>query len=150
MKNIVWGGVVLLCVAAPARAGDIADAARRTIAAANEGWLPALKQQDAAAVAEPYSDDGVFVTPDGAVVVGPAGVEAMMRSRFAAVRVLDGVLVQDGIRMEGPLIYEWGHVGLDVQKADGTKATSRGRYLTVWKQSPDGRWRIWRNLSLTD
>ncbi len=150
MRDVVWSIVILLCAGIPVHASDVPADARQAISAANTAWIPALKQEDAAAVAEPYGDGAVFVAPDGQTVVGPRGVEQMMRARFAAVRVLDGSITQDGLVMQGTLVYEWGHATLQIQKPDGSRASSAGRYLTVWKKSADGRWRIWRNLSLGD
>lgn len=157
MKNIIWGGALFLCAVvsvvvtktATATAEVPADA-RRAIQAANDAWIPAIERQDPKAVSEAYADDGVFVTPGGETVVGPSGVETLMRGRFAASHVVDGKIAQDGIRMEGTLIYEWGHADLQVVGRDGTKTASHGRYLTVWKRGAGGKWRIWRNLSLVD
>lgn len=150
MRNIVWGGVLVLGVAIALGATDVPPGARRDIKAANDAWIPALQRQDAAALAEPYADDSVFVTATGASASGRDGIERLMRDRFAAGRVVDGTLTQDGVRMEGALVYEWGHARLTVAGANGATSTSRGRYVTVWKRGADGRWRIWRNLSLPD
>lgn len=91
----------------------------------------------------------MFVGADGRTFTGAAGVEALMRERFKAAHVRGGTITQDGVRMEGALVYEWGHAAIDVESSRGT-ASSRGRYVTVWKRAADGRWRIWRNLSLPE
>jgi uncharacterized protein (TIGR02246 family) len=137
-------------LATPARAADVPGDARQTIAAANDAWLPAMKQQDAAAIVEPYADKGVFVTATGQIATGRDGIGRLMRERFAAGRVVDGMLQQDGIRMEGSLIYEWGHADIEIDRPGGGRAKSSGRYLTVWKRSGTGKWEIIRNLSLAD
>ncbi len=149
MKNIVWTGVLLLCVALPLRASDVPSDARREIKAANDAWIPALERQDAAAAAEPYADDAVFITAGGQTIVGRAGVEKLTRDRFTAGRVVGGTIVQDGLTMQGPFVFEWGHADLQLVK-DGTKTQSHGRYLTVWRRDGSGRWRISRNLSFAD
>lgn len=160
MKNVVRTGALLLSAVLPlamaaqntraAPPGDVPADARREIDAANEAWIPALERQDAAAVAEPYSDDAVFVTPAGESVIGRAGVEKITRTRFGVSRVVGGTIEQDGLVMQGSLVYEWGHATLQVEQRDRTRAESRGRYVTVWKRVPSGHWRIWRNLSLVD
>jgi len=131
-------------------ADDIPAEARQTIATANADWLPAMKRQDAAAVAAPYANDGLFVAATGQTAVGPEGVARLMRERFAATRVIDGSLVQDGLRLEGTMIYEWGHADLRLARPSGGEVASSGRYLTVWKRGTNGRWMIIRNLSLGD
>jgi uncharacterized protein (TIGR02246 family) len=130
---------------------EVPPAARRTIADANAAWLRATKQEDASAMAEPYADDGVFVTATGEVVRGRAAIEQLMRDRFAKTgRVVDGRIVEDGLKRAGSMIYEWGHVELQFAR-DGSKPVGlKGRYLTVWAADATGHWRIVRNLSLPD
>ena len=124
--------------------------ARSTIAAANGDWVSALKRRDAAAIAAPYADDGIFVTAEGFVVKGRDGVAQLMRSRLDQMgSVVSGTIVQDGLTKQGSLIYEWGHADVEYSR-DGRTQHSRGRYLTVWQQGPAGKWQIARNLSLPE
>ncbi len=147
--SIAWMLFAVLTIGSPQEGAVPADA-RTTIAAANAAWLPALKAQDDAAIAEPYADAGIFVAPTGAVVKGRDGVRQLMRERFAQTgRVTGGQLVQDGMTRQGPFIYEWGHATLEIER-QGTPSQSRGRYLTVWQKNAAGRWEIVRNLSLPD
>jgi uncharacterized protein (TIGR02246 family) len=149
VKNIIWRSLIGVCLLATVLgASDVPDDARRTIKAANDAWLPALKQENAVAIAEPYADDGVFVSATGQVATGRAAIQDLMKARFAAGRVMSGSLEQDGIRKEGSLIYEWGHAETEVQTPDGKLVKGAGRYLTVWKANTAGRWQIIRNLSL--
>jgi uncharacterized protein (TIGR02246 family) len=137
-------------VPAQTTSDSIPPAARREIEAANKEWLPAMEARDAAAIAKPYADDGVFVAANGAVAKGRPAIEQLMRQRFESMgKVVRGVLVQDGLTRQGTLIYEWGHGTLEIAAADGA-TRSTGRYLTVWQASSDGHWRIVRNLSLPE
>lgn len=125
--------------------------ARATIAAANAEWLPALKVGDAAKIAAPYADDGIFITANGVSVKGREAVAQLMRDRSAQMgKVLGGELVQDGMTRQGSVIYEWGHATVQLLREGAAPARSSGRYLTVWRQGPAGRWEIVRNLSLPD
>jgi uncharacterized protein (TIGR02246 family) len=133
------------------RPSSVPPAARRTIAEANAAWLRASKQEDAAAMAEPYADDGVFVTATGEVVRGRAAIAQLMRERFAKEgHAIDGKIVQDGLMRAGGMIYEWGHVELQLARDASKPVGLKGRYLTVWAVDDAGRWRIVRNLSLPD
>jgi uncharacterized protein (TIGR02246 family) len=139
---------VLPALAGPAFAADaIPPDARAAIAAANTDWINAMKARDAARIVEPYADDGVFVLTDGAVVSGKAAILAMEEERLASGSVLvGGALADDGSALADGDVYEWGHGDLSFRKADGQTVTSGGRFLTVWRKSADGRWRIIRNL----
>src|SRR6266516_1094649 len=141
----------LMCADQRRRDDAVADprAARQAIERANADWLDAMKREDADAIAAPYDDAGVFVTATGRSVVGPLAIAALMRERFAQEgRVVDGDIVQDGLTQVGSQIYEWGHVDLRLQRGAERPTQVKGRYLTVWNQDADGRWKILRNLSL--
>lgn len=143
--------VLTLSALAPAvqtSSSSVPPVARAEIETANKEWLPAMEARDAAAIAKPYADDGVFVAATGAIAKGRPAIEQMMRERFETMgKVIRGSLEQDGLTRQGTLIYEWGHATLEIA-GPGGNSRSTGRYLTVWQASPDGHWRIVRNLSL--
>lgn len=139
-------------VAAPIQPGAeaIPRAAREAIESANKEWVPAMQRRDAAAIGAAYADDAVFVAANGVVANGRHAIEQLMRDRFEAMgRVVGGSIVQEGLRRQGSLIYEWGHGTVDMAHGGGV-TRSTGRYLTVWQASAQGRWRIVRNLSLPE
>lgn len=125
--------------------------AKGDIDAANEGWIPALRKHDAAAIASAYADEGLFIARDGSVVRGRDAVATMYEARFPQMReILDGAIVQDGITAVSPtMIYEWGHAWLELAPATAGQAPVRsgGTYLTVWQRAGDGHWRITRNIA---
>lgn len=142
--------IVLLSLALAASAAIPADA-RRAIDAANRAWLPAMQQQNAAAIAEVYADDGLFVAATGDTARGRPAIEQLMRDRFARMgKVVTGTLIQDGLTAAGTQIYEWGHADLEIVPPGKPASHFRGRYLTVWQRDGSGRWRIVRNLSLPE
>ena len=127
----------------------VSSAALETINRANADWLRAMKVEDTVAIAEPFDETGVFVTAAGQSVVGPRAIAALMRDRFAQEgRVVNGEIVQDGVMQVGSMVYEWGHVDIQLQGSGASSTRTTGRYLTVWASGTDGRWRIIRNLSL--
>jgi uncharacterized protein (TIGR02246 family) len=130
---------------------DVIASARADIDAANNGWVPALQQHDAEAIAGAYADDGLFITRDGRVIHGRAAITDMYAARFPQMgKVVDGAVVQDGITaVSNSLIYEWGHAWLALEAAEPGKPPVRsgGSYLTVWQRSADGHWRITRNIA---
>lgn len=146
-------GAALLVVAmmGVGQGAQVPADARAAIAAANADWIPAMKRQDAAAVAAPYAEDGVFVNASGVVVTGRDAVAQLMRDRFTQMgHVVDGRIVQDGLTRQGTLIYEWGHADLTISRDGAPPQRSTGRYLTVWQKGAAGKWQIVRNLSLPE
>ena len=144
-------GMLLLAAAIaapePRCAALVADA-HPTIEHANSDWVRALKAGDAAAIAEAYADDGVFVLQDGSTVKGRAAVQQLYDGQAkAAASILDGGIETKGTACSADgLIYEWGEGGLRLKGADGREQSRGGPYLTVWKRI-DGRWKIIRNLA---
>ena len=128
---------------------DLLAEARPAIEAANADWVPAMKRKDAKAIASAYAVDGVLVVPSGKAIQGRDAVEKFYGERMqAGFRFVSGGIVQDGVVLAaGPLIYEWGHAEIEVER-DGKMARSAGNYLTVWKRSPGGAWQISRNLAM--
>jgi len=143
--------LVLQTSPAPAAAADAVPAdARAAIARANKDWLPAMRRQDAKAIAEVYAEEGVFVLPNGDSVKGRAAIEQLMRDRFSHTGpVIGGTLEQDNLVAAGSMIYEWGHAEIEIGgRANLSASRVTARYLTVWQRDASGRWRIIRNLSL--
>ena len=140
--------LLALPLAAAASPADLA-AARPVIARANADWLPAMRAGDAERIAEPYSEDGVFVLPNGQTVVGRRAIADLYRKSLSGGRkVLSGDIRQDGLaEAAGGLILEWGHASTTSVDAAGKRATGAGPYMTVWKKGADGRWAIVRNLT---
>ncbi|MDE3154323.1 MAG: nuclear transport factor 2 family protein [Acidobacteriota bacterium] len=139
-----------MLMAAGRPAARVPEAARQTIEHANAAWVAAMKGHgDMTAVSGGFAPDALFITPDGQIVRGGDAIVRFMKERLArsgpAVR---GGLVQDGIRREGSLVYEWGHVTLEFPPRDGKPVKMTGRYLTVWARDAAGHWQITRNLSL--
>ncbi len=141
----------LMCADARSRDGkaSVPSEARRTIERANAEWLDAMKSEDAAAIAKPFDDRSVFVSSTGESVTGRAAITMLMKERFAKEgHLVDGEIVQDGLTSVGSMIYEWGHVDLQLQRAGASPTTVKGRYMTVWSADTSGHWTILRNLSL--
>lgn len=129
----------------------ILASARADIEAANEAWLPGLRNRDAGSITAAYEDEGLFIAPDGAVTRGRAAITNMYAARFPSMReILGGDVVQEGMAVGAPdLIYEWGHAWVEMapEKEGGATAKRGGKYLTAWHRGADGHWRITRNLA---
>jgi len=126
---------------------DIASAAP-VIDRVDRDWLAAMKAKDADRLAEAYAPDALFILPTGETLAGTAAIADFCRKRVARIgQVLDGGIHRDGLAQGADgLLYEWGHGGSTTVDAAGHKATSGGPYLTVWKKTADGSWKIVRNL----
>jgi uncharacterized protein (TIGR02246 family) len=147
MASILAVGFILFAAAAQAEgAADIIAKAKPAIEKASSDWLPAIQKEDAKTLVEAYAVNGIFVTSTGQSVIGKQAIEQVYKDRFAKAKILDGKIIEDGITVQGALIYQWGHADITAQ-ANGTTSQHAGYYLTVWQRSSSGVWQIIRNLT---
>jgi uncharacterized protein (TIGR02246 family) len=146
---LLAAGVLLACIVAgpvAARSGDakLESAVRK----ANSEWAAAMKTGDAAVIAAPYADRGVFVAIDGTCIQGRDEVEKMYRERFKQAGFASSTKIETKkLVVDGDLAYESGYAEIGVVR-DGKTAVRGGRYLTVWQRQADGEWKIYRNVVL--
>ena len=140
---------LLIALAAPAGAADpVVASASPDIDRANAEWSSAIRAGDAATMAAPYAEDGLFVLPDGKVVTGRKAVEALYTASLSRpLRIVEAGGESAGrVASDADDVYEWGEAWLRVRAADGTLARRGGRYLTVWHRY-GGHWMITRNIA---
>jgi ketosteroid isomerase-like protein len=95
----------------------------------NSEFEVAMKKADISMIAEPYTEDAVFVTTDGTALKGRAQIEQLYRQRFAkSGPALEAKIESDELMLDGDLAYERGR-GL---------LARMGRSGVFWKQTPSG------------
>jgi uncharacterized protein (TIGR02246 family) len=116
---------------------------------ANSEFLTASKSGDAATIAAPYADNGVFVLPDGSCIQGRTEIEKMCRTSFEKAGPPSSIkLDSKNVVVDGNLAYEMGSAEVSGIK-EGKLVTRTSRYLTIWQRQPDGEWKIVRNIVLS-
>lgn len=120
----------------------------RAVEKANSEFIVAMKTGDAATIAAPYTEDGSFITIDGACVQGRTEIEKMYRDRLARAGVVRSVKINSKkLVVDNDLAYESGYGEIGVLK-DGKLSINGGRFLTVWQRQTNGDWKILRNVVL--
>jgi uncharacterized protein (TIGR02246 family) len=115
--------------------------ARDAITALTEQFEAASRRQDAAAMAELYTEDGQFFPLGSDVVTGRQAIQAAYQS------LLD--LGAKAIRLENDEVEDFGDtavaVGRYTLEGDGGHVLDRGHYISVLKQE-GGQWRYHRDI----
>ena len=139
---------LLITLATPAGVDPVVISASPDIERANSEWAIAIRSGDAATMAAPYAEDGLFIGPDGKVVQGRKAVEALYAAALKAPsRVVDARVESAGrVAADPDDVYEWGMAWVRIRAADGKLVRRGGRYLTVWHRYP-GHWMITRNIA---
>ena len=121
----------------------------QAIQKANSEFLTATKSGDAATIAAPYADNGVFLLPDGSCIRGRTEIEKMYRTGFEkAGPPASTKLDSKNVVVDGDLAYEMGGAEVSGMK-EGKLVTRTSRYLTVWQRQTNGEWKIVRNIVLS-
>lgn len=131
-----------------AAALDPVASAAPAIDRANSAWIADLKAGNAAGLAEAYTDDALFILPDGKTITGRKAVQDMYAAGAGSrANILGGEIHSISRTAAGPdLVFESGQGSVRLRGADGVEKTRGGPFLTVWHRERDGQWRIIRNL----
>jgi len=130
------------CPAVRLSSADIA--ALRT---AEQALVEAFEASDPTAWVDSYTDDAIFVAPGGAAIEGRAALLAYARQMtpLSSARIV--AQTTDG---EGDMAATLGSASRVNGPRNSGGATSRVRFLIVWRREGDGRWRIARELLNAD
>jgi uncharacterized protein (TIGR02246 family) len=100
-----------------------------------------VAQQDAAALASLYSEDGRFLPPHMEPCEGPSAIQAAMQQLLdMGVRSLD--IDPLDVREAGDLTIEYGRYTLGIEPAGVEPVTDVGKYIVVHEAQDDGSTRI--------
>jgi uncharacterized protein (TIGR02246 family) len=118
-----------------------ADKLRKEIAAANEKFMAAVGQQDAAALAALYTKGGQLLPPNSDFVTGREAIQGVWQA------VMDmGILRAE---MEIVEVEDHGKTAIEVSRytlyAEGDVVADKGKYIVVWKKK-GGAWKLHRDI----
>lgn len=136
-----------LCVVTACRPNDRSDAeAVAAIAAAREAFWAAHGQGNAQALADLVTEDAILFAPGAEAIEGRDAIRAAAEGMFAALTVTDLRIESTDLQVHRPLAYELATYSETLTPKGGQPSPARGRYLIVWRQGADGRWRVHRNM----
>jgi uncharacterized protein (TIGR02246 family) len=100
-----------------------------------------VADQDAAALADLYADDGRFLPPGMEPCEGRAAIETAMQGLLdMGVRSLD--IEPLDVREEGELTIEYGRYALGIEPPGAEGMTDVGKYVVVHESQDDGSTKI--------
>jgi uncharacterized protein (TIGR02246 family) len=146
--------VAILCVlgvacAQPDDAPSPSDA-NAGIDSLNARIVRAYREHDPQRYASLYTDSAVFQWPAVDDVRGRAGMAAMARGNWAALREMDLRLTVSTRRIAGHHATEIGAFEQSYRDSTGARSTEFGRYASVLVRQPDGSWLMDRFIGFSD
>jgi ketosteroid isomerase-like protein len=102
-------------------------------------------------VATVYTDDATIL-PFGlrGTIQGHVAIADYWRNLLANTHFLELELTPMDISTSGDLAYEIGTNRVKMQTGEAAPVLVTGRYLAVWRQGPDAKWRIQTESSIPD
>jgi ketosteroid isomerase-like protein len=95
-----------------------------------------------------WTSDARVILPGQPVLVGTEAIRQMV----AGSRAIPGFRISwtpdsAAVSPNGDFGYTWGTNQITAPDSAGTIRTMKGRYITVWRKEPDGRWRCSVDIS---
>jgi ketosteroid isomerase-like protein len=151
MKRVA---VLIALASLPLAACDRGTTTDAPTAAAPSGELDAVKAADAAlqeAVAAKdlgkimvhYADQAVLLPAAKPQIRGKAAITEEWELILAIPKLENmSTLTGAAVSSSGDLAYTMGSYRSQMTGEDGTMVTEPGKWVSVWKKQPDGKWRI--------
>ena len=115
------------------------------ISRVNQDFMSGIANQDAAAIADVYTEDGQVLPPNGETGVGKANIQEIMQGFFDS-----GIR---GLKLESIEIESYGDNAYEVGKytlfAEGELEVDKGKYNVIWKKV-GGEWKYYRDIFNSD
>ena len=121
--------------------------ARVAMDAGNQAWIDGIKAGDIKRVAATYTEDAVDCGRTGECIRGRLQIERHMTTQLESLgRARSAAVKTWGSTEQGSFVYEWGQA--EATYSGGKRLVER--YLTAWREQPDGTWKIFRNMVIPD
>jgi purine nucleosidase len=105
-------------------------------------WVKDLRTKQLDQIANLYTEDAVFMQPDGQRVIGRAAIRELCKNIMAAF-TSDITLNSTRNEISGNLAYESGAFSESLTStSDGKKIQLTGAYVMMFKRQPNGQWLI--------
>lgn len=118
-----------------------------TVAGANDSFVRDLEAGDAVAASMQFADDALFIRPHNVIVRGRSAILSMFRDRLEHAKYVGGRCSTRSLESDGTTAWETGTCTYTTV-VQGSRKTSTGHFVTVWKRGGDGQWRIAVNVAV--
>jgi ketosteroid isomerase-like protein len=134
--------VIALTFGVRSSAADSKPATTDMLRQLEADFMKAAAEKGADGYMSYYAEDAVEV-PNGADAIhGKANIAKTMGFLNDKSNQLVWTPVDAGISMSGDLGYTSGTYEFRSKDKDGKPTVSRGKYTSIWKQQPDGSWKV--------
>ena len=152
ISSLVLIGLTLACQQPPPPSPpDTRAADERAVREADAAWSKAAAAKDVEAYLAFFAEDALVLPPNAPMLTGKESMrkglsEEMANPGFALSWQASKAEASRG----GDLAYSIGTYQVTMKDAKGKPVTDRGKYMTVWKKQPDGKWKVAADIYNSD
>lgn len=143
MKYLPSFFLVLFVFVVPAYAQTAADST--AIRRQAERWVEAARQEDADALAALYTEDAIMLPPGAPPITGRDRIRSLFARQFARSEGTYEFQTYELV-VTGDWAYRRGSYVATVDPAQGDAVRLEDKFIDIWRRSPDGEWRIARDI----
>ncbi len=135
--------LVLLLVSTGTAIGQKSSKAEDSVRAADAAWLKAYEAKDVDKSVDFLDENASMLAPNTPIATGKTAIAKLIASELA---LQDSQLRwhpdKAGVARSGELGYTSGIYDWSFKDKSGKVVSDTGKYLTVWKKQPDGKWKV--------
>lgn len=140
---------VMATVVAAAKSGS--SSAADAIKNADAQWAAAAAAKDVDKSASFCGADAAILVPNAPAAEGKDAIHKWFQDTFNTPGFkLAWHATNAEAAKSGDLGYSTGKYELSYTDSSGKQVTDHGKYVTVWKKQPDGRWKVVRDIFNSD
>jgi uncharacterized protein (TIGR02246 family) len=123
----------------------VAEQVRKEIERANQEFGEGVRKADAAAVGSLYTEDALLMPPNFEMIRGREGTRKFWDGAIK-MGVKDAILKTVELNEKGDTVEEVGNYTLKIHPEGQNPFEDKGKYVVLWKQDTDGKWRLHRDI----
>ena len=119
------------------------EAAVKAVSAASAARAAALEMGDIEGVLAHFTDDAVWLPPQGEEVVGKELARERLKAFAEVVQVRESRLGEEHVLLAPGVLLERGSYAAETAlRSDVQRHSSAGKYMTIWRKDAGNTWRI--------
>jgi ketosteroid isomerase-like protein len=123
----------------------MAQQTRKEIEKANQRFGEGIRQADAVVVGSLYTKDTLLMPPNFETIHGREGTQKFWEGAIK-MGVKDAILKTVELIDRGDTAEEIGNYTLKIHPEGQSPFEDKGKYVVLWKQDADGKWRLHRDI----
>ena len=119
------------------------------VRAADAAVTRAITTKDVDAISGYYANDAILMPTAEPMIKGKAAIREEWQHILAIPNFTNQTTTQD-VKVSGDLAYTYGVYRSKMMGENGKPVEEPGKFVTVWRREPDGKWRIVLDTYNTD